>query len=200
MNDELNGQLSTDWSIPAYARDMLWLETDLGDMVRTEGEFGLFELEVPAALLTVRWGGEDGPALARLNWQVDTLGWDGRVSMGGYIDALHITEIDGLPFPIAVAIMGGQILNPDTTAYPISAQRRQLPYNSPDFDDALSDAGEDVSTWLISDESPLAGLAQDALVSKLPVHVFGRLADESGGWHRHFALPLLMEAFTLFAP
>lgn len=200
MNDERNGQLSAGWLIPAYARDMLWLETDMGDMVQAEGEYGLFSLEIPAPLLTVRWGAEDGPALVRLHWQADTLGWEGQVSMGGYIDALHITEIDGLPYPIAVAVMGGQILNPGALAYPTAAHRRQVPYAPPDFDDALSDAGEDVSTWLISDESPLAGLAQDALVSKLPVHVFGRLADESGGWHRHFALPLLLEAVTLFAP
>ena len=41
-------------------------------------------------------------------------------------------------------------------------------------------------------------LAQDALVSKLRVYCFGRLAEEDGGWHEHFALPILLEAMTLF--
>ena len=197
MNDELSGQLTSDWPLPVYAQGMLWLEGE-ADTVRAEGAYGLFQLNAPSPTLVVRWGATDGPALAQLRWQVDSLGWDGAVGIGGFVDALHLTDV---PYPIAVLHVGGQPLKHETTPYPAASVRPRLPYPLPAFPDGLVDSVEEgVTTWLAPDDSPLLGLAQDALVSKLRVYCFGHLADENGGWHEHFALPILLEAMTLFAP
>ncbi|MBC7815179.1 MAG: hypothetical protein H7175_28735 [Burkholderiales bacterium] len=204
MNDELNGQLTPtepdSWRIPPYARRALWLESDAGT-VKTEGEQGTFTLPAPAETLNVRWGGAEGPALARLRWQSDSLAWDGAVAVGGFVDAIHITEIDGMDFPMALVFIGGQPLKAGTTPYPAPAARTQVPYpptNS--YDATADDVNETVTTWLVGEESPLVRLAENALMNRLRVFCFGHLADAEGGWHKHFALPLLLESLTLFAP
>jgi hypothetical protein len=199
VNDEVTGQLTADWKIPPYAQSALWLENDASDPVPLVGEHGLFTLAAPADRLTLRWGGGYGPALARLRWQADNLEWDGRISFGGVIDTLHLMQLSGLPHAVAVLTMGGQPLEPDSAPYLSARARGQVPYDFPRFDMALSDVEETVITWLVGEDSPLLGLAQDALVSRLPVYAFGRLAAQDGGWHHHFALPVLLQALTLFA-
>jgi hypothetical protein len=57
-----------------------------------------------------------------------------------------------------------------------------------------------VTTWVAFEDSAPLILAQDALVSKLRVCCFGRLADQAAGWHTHFALPIAPEGMTLFVP
>ncbi len=200
MNDELSAQLTSDWPVPSYARGMLWLESDTTAPVRTEGEHGLFTLEAPSPLLTVRWGGAAGSTLAQLRWQADNLGWEGELKIGGLVDTLHITSVAGMEYPIAVLSVGGRPLAPGAAAYLPTAARGRVPYTYPNFDEGLSEAEDSVTTWLAPDDSPLVALAQDALVSRLPVYCFGRLADEAYGWHSYFALPILLEALTLFAP
>ncbi len=196
MNDERSGQLTSTWPIPAYAQGLLWLETESG-AVRTEGEHGLFQLNAPSPVVIVRWGGASGPALAQLRWRADSLAWDGSVRVGGFVDALHLTD---QPHPLAVLSVGGQPLKYDTVPYPGAGERPRVPYTAPAFGDGLAQEVEEaLTTWLAPDDSPLLGLAQDALVSKLRVYCFGRLADEDGGWHAHFALPILLEGMTLFA-
>jgi len=91
MNDELSGQLTSGWPLPGYAQGMLWLDTEAGT-VQAEGAHGLFQLTAPSPLVTLRWGGEAGPALAQLRWRTDSLEWDGVVRIGGFVDALHLTE------------------------------------------------------------------------------------------------------------
>jgi hypothetical protein len=200
MNDQLTGQLTSRWNIPAYARDMLWLSSD-SDVVRVEGAKGLFALSAPAEILTLRWGGMEGAALAQLRWQVDTLDWDGSARIGGYIDAMHITQIAALPAPIVVLHVGGQPLKPGIAPYPTLADRPRSPYPIPSFSDGLDDEIEEgVTTWIAFEEDPALTLAQDALVSKLRVYCYGRLADDEAGWHEHFALPIALEGMTLFAP
>lgn len=197
MNDELSGQL-TIWSIPAYARSALWLEAE-GEAVPTAGEYGLFTLPRPAAALTLRWAGERGPALARLPWRVDTLEWDGSVRAGGYVEAIHVTEIPRVSYPVTVIYLGGQPLRHDVHGYPTSAQRERSTYQPPDFYTALAaEVGKSVTTWLVPDESPLAAIAQEALMHNLRLHFFGRLADEASAWGQTFALPILLQAVTLF--
>src|SRR5215207_5226626 len=178
MNDELNGQLASRWPIPAYARSLLWVETP-AETVQAEGERGLFTLSTPADVLLVRWGGADGPPLVQLRWQVDSLGWEGAVRIGGYIDAMHVTELDGWPEAVTILQVGGQPLKSGLTPYPGRAQRSRAPYLTPGFHDGLvDDVDESVTTWIsLADNSTLI-LAQDALVSKLPVHLYGTLAAE----------------------
>ena len=200
MNDGLSGQLTSSWTIPAYAQPMLWLTTE-ADAVRVEGAHGLFTLTAPADALTLRWGGADGAALAQFRWQVDTLEWDGAVRVGGFIDAMHITTIPQLPAPIVVLHVGGQPLKPGVKPFPALADRARTPYSIPAWDDGIEDAiDEGVTTWMAFDEDPALTLAQDALVSKLRVYCFGRLAGQRDGWHEHFALPIALEGMTLFAP
>lgn len=194
MNDERSNQLTSRWPIPAYGQGMLWVDSDSG-AAQAEGAHGLFQLPSPAPTVVVRWGGADGPALAQLRWRADSLDWDGAVRVGGFIDAMHLT---GEPYPIAVLHVGGQPLRDDTLPYPGAHQRARVV--APSFADGLAgEVEESMTTWLAPDDSPLLTLAQDALVSKLRVYCFGHLADEAGGWHTHFALPVLLDAMTLFA-
>jgi hypothetical protein len=200
MNDELNGQLAQTWTIPAYARDLLWVE-GAGETVQAHGARGEFSLDVPSPVVTIRWGGENGPALTQLRWQVDALDWDGSVRVGGYVDALHVTEQIELPEPLTVLHVGGQPLKPDTQPYPTRARRKQAPYAVPGYFDGLAeDVDESVTTWMALSESPVLVLAQDALVNKLPVYCYGSLAEDDAGWHEAFALPIILEAMSIFAP
>lgn len=200
MNDELSGQLTQTWTIPAYARDMLWVE-GAGESVQARGPRGEFALDVPSPVVTVRWGGADGPPLVQLRWQVDSLEWDGAVRIGGYIDALHVTEQLDLPDALTVLHVGGQPLKADSLPYPAFAERKQVPYAVPSFFDALAeDVGEGVTTWMALSDSPVLVLAQDALVNKLRVACYGSLAEDAAGWHEAFALPIILEAMSLFAP
>ncbi len=199
MNDQLNGQLTDSWVIPTYARELLWVETDSG-CVRTEGKTGLFTLPAPADVVTIRWGGEGGAVLARLSWRADSLGWDGAVRVGGFIDSMHITEIDALKDSALVVLhVGGQPLKPTAAPYPDARQRRRSPYARPDYYEGIDDSLDEThTTWILLDDSPLVMLAQDALVSKLRVWCFGRLAANESGWGAFLALPLLLEGITLF--
>jgi len=198
MNDQLSGQLG--WEIPAYARDVLWLESESG-AVKLEGKQGLFTLEAPAQMLTLRWGGTEGPALAQLPWKVDSLEWDGVVRIGGYIDSLHITELDDLPAPITILQVGGQPLKPGVDAFLGGGTRKSVPYPTANFFEGVVDEiDETITMWMALEDSPALPLAQDALVSKLGVYLFGRLAEQEAGWHEYFALPLALEGMTVFAP
>jgi hypothetical protein len=198
MNDQLSGQLG--WSIPSYARNLLWLESESGEAVKVEGAQGLFTLNAPSRVLTVRWGSVEGPALTQLRWQPDSLEWDGSVRIGGYIDAMHITELDDLPAPITILQIGGQPLKPEVSPYLTKAARRNVPYAVPSYFDGIAEVGEGVTTWMAFEDSPALTLAQDALVSKIPVYCFGHMAEQDAGWHDLFALPIALEAMTLFAP
>lgn len=197
MNDELRGQLTADWLIPDYAQGALWLQTEW-DHIRVEGEHGLFALSSPAPLLTLRWGGIQGPALARLPWKADNLAWDGSVGVGGYVDALHRMQIRNTP--VAVLCMGGQPLKPTTTPYPDNRARFHLPYTKPDFHAGLAvELPESMTTWLVVGDTSLMTIAQSAMIHNLRMHLWGRLADGDEGWDDYFALPLVLKGATVFA-
>jgi hypothetical protein len=202
MNDEHSAQLTYRWRIPTYAQRHLWVTSyEQGvqtNAVQTQGEYGLFTLTTPATVLTVRWGNAEGAPLAQLAWRTDCLEWDGAVRLGGYFDALHITQADDLA--LGVVLMGAHPLKPGVGVYPTAGARAKAPYSFPaatDIDDSLP---EQLVTWLVGDESLLFNTAQDAMNAKLRVYAFGRLADEGNNFHKRFALPLLLEALTLFAP
>lgn len=198
MNDERSGQLTTEWRIPAYARDLLWLESEAG-AVRCEGEQGLFTLPdglPPGAPVTVRWGGAEGAALAQLAWQPDSLGWAGEVRVGGYVDALYAGPLEGINDPISLLYISGAPLKAGVRPFAGVGQRGQ-PLVPPRFRDDVSNMNETVTTWLGFDGSAAMALAQDALVTKLPVFAFGRLAVATWSWNRHFALPILIDGLTV---
>jgi len=200
MNDETNGQLTDDWVIPAYAQGMLWLETG-EHFTRLEGQYGLFKLEYPATDLRLHWGKEAGVTLREFTWRSDTLDWQGEISQGGYVEAVHITTLPGLDFDVAVISLWGRPLRAAFQPYPTAGQRGQVPYASQPFESGILEAStEALTTWLVHAESSLLTIAQDAMMNDGQLHMWGRLAAEATGFHRHIALPLLLEAVTLYPP
>lgn len=198
MNDELSGQLTTNWRIPPYAQSCLWLESE-NEIVKVEGEYGLFNLNYPSQMLTLRWGGTAGPALARLQWQADTLEWDGRIATGGYLDAIYVADQKREDTLMLLLYLGGYPLKQHYTPHPNAAQRGDLPYTKPDFHGGLaSDMAESITTWLVQENSTLASICQDAITRNIRLYLFGSLANEDSGWGKHYALPLLLEGLTLF--
>ena len=195
MNDTRTGQLTTQWSIPTFARPHLWLETESG-CVPIEGPRGLFTLPAPADTLTVRWGGENGSALASLRWQADSLDWNGQVRLGGMVEAVHMMSVPNLEIGLAVIIVEGQPLKPDASLYPTAAQRTQLPYRLPDFFTGIeAEIDPTVTTWLVPEDSGLLAMAQDAMSNNLRLYLQGSI---NAAWRDFAAIPLELEAVTLF--
>ncbi|MDQ7027986.1 MAG: hypothetical protein Q9P01_21020 [Anaerolineae bacterium] len=201
MNDELAGQLTQDWEIPAYARTRLWLDSETGSS-QCEGNHGLFELDAPTTELTLRWGSADGAPLKRLKWQADNLQWDGSVALGGMVEMLHLTELPTLDdLPVSVVHFSAQPLLADARPYPDASQRHLSEFPIPYYVDSVDDTMRPMMVTLLTlSDSPLTSHAQEAMLQKIPMHIYGRLADEAQGWHRFFALPILWESVSLFAP
>ena len=200
MNDELSGQLTQDWTMPSYVQSQLWLDT-LAETIQPVGEHGLFELSTPAQQVTLRWSKPNGPALVTLPWQADNLEWDGQVMIGGYVDAIHITEFEETGLVVQVVSLGGQPILCTTKPYPGAIDRASFAYKRRDFHDGLvAEVAETNTTWLIDHDSPLADMVHDAMVNNLRLHLWGRLAEEDSGWDSRFALPILLDAITVFAP
>ncbi len=200
MNDELHGQLTSEWVIPTYAQNLLWIETE-SELVQTAGPYGLFELNTPASTINVRWAHEDGPILACLRWQVDTLEWDGIIKAGGYVDSIHISEIAGISSPVMVAYMGGKPLKSTAYGYPDETHRTSPPYGLPNFHSALvENVPDSVTMWIIPEQNIMSDSVQTALIRNLRLHLYGRLAPEQNGWHTYFSLPLVLSSVTVFGP
>jgi len=199
MNDETSAQLSSTWRIPTYAQNHLWVE-GIGGATRAEGEHGLFELSTSTPQVTVYWHDvHTGAALTCLPWQADSLDWDGRVHIGGYVDAMHLMELPQAEFTVNVLYLGGQPLKPEVLPYPDAAHRGAI--TPPDFHACLvSEVKETYSTWLVPEDSPLSQVAQDAMMNNLRLHCFGHLADDASGWGNLFGLPIVLEAVTIFGP
>jgi len=154
----------------------------------------------PARLaITVGWGAALEPVLAHLPWPAnDQIGWDGTVALIGYVEQLHLLEWGGLP--LAVLELAGH-------AAPLT-YRRLPPLPVPAVGDRhglhadrpLEDGAEQVYYLLAEAESPLAALAQDALVSNLRVAAVASLGAEEAGWHALVNLPLVLDGLTLIGP
>lgn len=197
MNDEYAGQLSADWSIPAYAQEKLWLAGEAGS-AKCEGAAGLFELPAPETIVSLRWGSDEGAVLRQFRWQPDSLGWQGEFRLGGMVEAIHMMPLPGADFPLVVALFSAQPLMPHVTPFP---DLTKTYYDPPDWYEGIDDDAEPALVTLIApEESSLASVAQDAMMNKMPLHVYGHLASEEQGFHPLLALPLLWESVTLFAP
>ncbi|MDZ4770174.1 MAG: hypothetical protein SGJ24_13675 [Chloroflexota bacterium] len=197
MNDQHSGQLCGAWTIPVYARGLLWIDSEAG-AVAVEGDKGLFTLPAPADMLTLRWGGADGAVLARLPWRVDSLDWDGTIRLGGFFDTIHMAASGEIEGGIMVMHLAAYPLKPTSAPYPVARGGALM---SPNFYDGIDDSvGETFTTWIATDDSPALTLAQDALVTKLQVWCFGRLTADKARWHERFALPIWLNEMTVFAP
>ena len=193
-----NRQLSTEFRIPVYAQDMLYVVS--GDhSVQTTGKQGQFALDTePDEMLTLAWGTPDGPTLAL--WEEVPkslkLGWDGRVCIGGFIERLHAREVGGLEV-VVIEVVGGPFASDYIGLPSLDDMRRGIFARSPDAEPV---GDEHVYPFIVLAESNLAALAQDALVSGLSVDAYGVLADDDGQWHELVGLPLLLDSLTLLAP
>ncbi len=202
MNDETSGQLmGAGCALPEYAQTALWLCSE-AESVRVEGPVGLFELSAPAPLLWLRWGHPDGPVLAALHWEPDSLGWDGQVRLGGSVEALHLSAQITTEMAIGVLHLLGGPLVPDARPYPDAALRHDpAAYNAPSYLESLDDtptgAEASLTTWLVADDDPLLTLAQDAMMNNQRVWFCGTLALDDTPWPGLMALPLLLESVTV---
>ncbi len=198
MNDEIRNQLTDTWHIPVYAQPYLWVE-GLSGAGRAEGIHGEFELPSECPEVTVYWRDvHTGAALAHLAYKPGNLGWDGRVRVGGYVDAVHITEVAHAELTVAVIHLGGQPLLHDIQPYATPRNRASASF-VPDFHAALdSNTAETFSTWIAPEDSPLTRIAYDSMLNNLRLHCFGRLADDENGWGGMFALPIMLESITVF--
>lgn len=200
MNDDLTGQLTDEWLIPEYAQKLLWLDSDASS-AQCEGQNGLFELDAPAQILTLRWGSMDGAPLTQLRWQIDNLQWDGSVRVGGMVEAIHVKEYEQLDFPISIVYFSAQALKPHAMPYPDASQRTLTSFPVPFYEDDVEvDDEPSIITLIVPTDSHLAGAAQDSLMNKSPMHVYAHLATEDEGWHHFFAQPIIWDAVTLFTP
>ncbi len=220
----LTGQLTMpDYALPRWAQDRLALalwDRDTGpepplSSGPVSGPHGAFDLPLPAAaaqqmalgglregpqqLITVGWGAERDPALAELPWRADgALGWDGRVTLIGYVEQLHLLEWGALP--LAVLEVVGHVA-PFTyrrlpaLPLPPTGDRHGL-----HTDRHLHDAPEHVYYLLADADSPLAALAQDALVSSLQIVALAGLGEQEAYWHELVSLPLVLDSLTLIGP
>lgn len=199
MNDETRNQLTSPeiWTIPAYAQDMLYVDSISGT-TKTFGATGEFELITHSPDITVYWRDiQLGVALAHLEWQSDSLGWDGTIKIGGYIDTVHMTDLTDHPSAL-IFQLGGQPLLPNSTPYPTPKDRKAA-WVKPDFHMALStNTPNCFSTWIIPKDSPLARVAYDSMLNNFRLHCFGRLAGDGTGWDDLCALPILLESLTVF--
>lgn len=201
MSDKLNGQLTTpDWTIPQYARECLVLVNDSGKQLTLAGQHGKFALNAPSPALTLHWNSGKGPALACLPWNNGKLDWQGAINTGGYVDSIHMTELSDLDLTIAVLFIGGQPLKHDFACYPTAEKRKTDDFGLEFYAGVAAEVPESVTTWLVDDESSLMNIARDAMISNLRLHLYGHLAEQESGWWQFFALPILLEAATVFAP
>lgn len=200
MNDARTAQLTSDYKIPIFAQDRLWLDTETGS-AKCAGEKGLFELEAPAQTLTLRWNGDEGVPLTQLSWQADNLAWDGSIRLGGIVEALHLTQLPDVEYPMAIIFLSAQALKPEARPYPDASLRILSRFPDINYIDGVDDSHEPLTVPLITfADSPLVAIAQESLSQHNPLHIFGSLAAEIDNWHEHFALPLVWESVTVFAP
>lgn len=199
MNDETSGQLCSHWQIPEYAQKLIWVDSEQETTV-TEGPAGLFTLTAPAPVITLRWGSPDGAPLTQLNWQPDSLEWNGDIRIGGAVEAIHIREIPGLPDAVMIVTIEGVPLRPTAMPFHPAHLRETSVDREVDYYTGIDgDIRPEITTWLSMLDSPLSTIVQDALLNKNRIHLYGRLAEEKAGFHRVFALPILLEAITLFS-
>jgi len=188
--------LCNTWGIPAYAQPYLKITTHTGKPLVVTGEQGEFSIDETPEIVTVNWG--DAP-LTQLSWQSNSLDWDGTVRVGGFVTAIHMTELKAIEMPLAIITLEAHPLKPTVTPFLSASQRATLPYPpSNGLDGIDDDIPEGVTTWIAEIDSPLTGLMQDAMNQGHRIYAFGQLASEEHGWHQFFALPILLESVTTF--
>ena len=174
-----------DWPMtyhpPPQAEAMLYLLEDLADP------------DLPLAV--VRWAGEAGIVLVPSTSLDLVQSWDGRVTVAGYVDRLHVRQVEGDEFLVAEIV--GQAL---PIGYHTLATRKDMRsgFLAIPRDRAMT-TDEYVYPFLLEADSSFAMLAQDALVSGLAVDVAGHFASDDDPRRYECGLPLIPEFLTVFS-
>lgn len=188
--------LCSRWKIPPYAQPHLKITTDAGIEFPVIGENGEFTVDDTPRIVTVGWG--DAP-LTQLRWASESLDWDGTVRVGGFVTAIHMTELQAIDVPLAIITMEAYPLKPSVVPFLSPNERNTQPYAPSDCLVGIDDeTQEGVTTWIAEIDSPLTGVMQDAMNQGHRLYAFGQLATEEHGWHQFFALPILLESVTMF--
>lgn len=188
--------LANSWVIPSYARHHLNILTNQQEVSEIEGEKGDFTVNNIPDTVMIRWG--DAP-LIQLNWQSGCLDWAGEVRLGGFVTAIHMTQLPAIDYPLAIVTLEAYPLKSRTKPFLSAKHRDNMPYTTANVLDGIDDTGEEgVTTWIADIDSPLVSVMQDAMNQAHRVYAFGQLASEEQGWHQLFALPILLESVTLF--
>jgi len=185
------------WHIPAYAQDMLWVQQE-ARAAQTSGPRGSFSLESTDEPITLTWGTAGGPSLLICEpIPGDSVGWQGTVGVGGFVERLHVLETHGLE--LVVAEIQGSLLPPNYRRLPTLAQMRESVFRRvTDADHPLPP--EATYTFIAMADSIHAEYLHHAMVSELAVDCLGTLGPQQGHWHDIVGLPLLLDAVTLLAP
>jgi hypothetical protein len=190
------------WRIPTYAQDMLWMQQG-AHAAQTSGPRGAFSLDVPGdgtEPMTLVWGTAGGPPLT-VWYRPDTeapftVGWQGVVCVGGFVERLHVLEMHDLEL-IVVEIEGG-LLPPQYRRLPTLVQMRGAPFARQE--DAHPITPDAAYTFIMEADSIYAEYLHHAMVSELAVDCFGTLGPQKGRWHEIVGLPLLLDTVSLLAP
>lgn len=186
-----------EWSIPAYAQQMLWLRQ--GDAaVQVSGPRGLFKFDPPSSGgLRLMWGTTEGTPLAAWpetsNSESITLNWNGHVAVGGFITRLHALEVRDLE--IVIAEVEGGLLPPGYVRWPSLAEMSSAPFRR-DLDQTPVER-DYTYTFLVMADSIYAEYLHHALVSELAVDLYAGLGPQKGRWADVVGLPLLIESVSL---
>ncbi len=158
----------------------------------------------PQHLATVGWGASLNPALAHLLWPEEwaerdwlNLGWQGQVTLVGYVEQMHLQEVGGLH--LAILELVGHAAPPSYRRLPPLPLPPAGDRHGPGDDRSPGGAPDQVYYLLAEVESPLAAAAQDALVSNLRVVCLAGLGAQEAYWHEVVNVPLVLEALTLVA-
>lgn len=192
------------WRIPAYAQDLLWVQLD-DHAERTNGARGQFQLNVPGEIssaLFVVWGTAGGPPLTI--WHKPDLeapfvvGWQGSVGVGGFVERLHVLEVQQ-DLELVIAEIEGSLLPSDYRRLPTLTQMQQMPFRRLVDEDQAS-PGSFTYTFLAMADSIYAEYLHHAMVSELAVNCFATLGPQDAYWHEIVGLPLLLDSVSLLAP
>lgn len=188
-------ELHLNLSLPAYAEGVLWLTSPPYFQQALPRQRTIELSTTPTIPLSLRWACADGAPLARWNALPETLSWNGKLRVGGHVDAAHFITLGELDLMI-IEVLGNLL--------PLSVKRLpelsdlQAGFYMRD-DETIEDEQDYWYAFILSLDDPKADFAHHALVNGSAVDLYGHLAEDEAGFQSLVGLPLLLDSLTLFA-